>query len=219
MNKLFISLFALLMPLCANAQLDELFDTKPVKKEKVKFEQRTYDKIPTEDGKIILRYTTDIPGKSKNEIYGMLAYWAEKRFAGESVRGEWPDERFFKNLIYSSIKQANRQEGTIKCQGAEEIIVTNKLLVKNWAEFYYTLELTVKDGHLDAVISNIYYSLEPEAERIRLKAEEFISDESIKESRGRFVKNAIKYRQETIKRLKSLLKEVDMVAKTKSMSN
>ena len=65
----------------------------------------------------------------------------------------------------------------------------------------------------DIVISNIYYVLDAETDRARLTAEEFVSDRTIMSSKGRFLKNAAKYRVETVKRLKSLLKEIDYVVK------
>jgi len=220
MNKIIISLCALLLPLCANAQIDDLFDSskdsKPVKVDRVQILRENMGVLPAENGKVVIRYNTDIPGKSAKEIYASLGYWAEKRFEREATRGEWPEDRFFKNLMYSSVKQATRAEGIIKCQGAEEMIVTNRFLTKNWAEVYYTLTMNVTDGHLEAVISNIYFTLEPNGERYRLTAEEFITNEAIDKARGRSYKNALKYRGESVKVFKSILNEINLVANTKT---
>lgn len=218
MNKLIISFCALLMPLCANAQVEELFNEpmSKVERQKALKESLISQNLPEENGKAVLRYSTDIPGISKNELYSLLGYWCEKRFEREAQRSEWPENNFFKNIMYSAVKQADRKEGKIKCQGAEEIIVTKKTFVMNWAEFFYTLDITVTDGHIDVVISNIYYVLDAETDRAKLTAEEFVSNKAIVSGRGRFLKNAAKYRVETIKLFKNLLKEIDYVAKSKA---
>ena len=219
MNKFFITLCAVLLPLCANAQIDELFDKPDAKKENTRMSieeiKSSMVSLPTENGKVVFRIACDAPNAGKNELYSLLAYWAEKRFEPENKRATWGEKNFFKNLPYSRVRQASKSEGFIKCQGAEDIIVTNKFLVKNWAELYYTLTLTVTDNHVEAVVANIYYITDAEGDRTKFTAEEFISDESIEKAGGRFIRNAAKYRAETVKMFDQLLSEIKVVANSK----
>ena len=69
MNKPIISFCALLMPLCANAQVEELFNEpmSKVERQKALKESLISQNLPEENGKVVLRYSTDIPGISKNE--------------------------------------------------------------------------------------------------------------------------------------------------------
>ncbi|MBO4664930.1 MAG: DUF4468 domain-containing protein [Bacteroidaceae bacterium] len=219
MNKLFITLCAALLPLCANAQVDELFqEAKPKGKETVTIEEmkrNLYGNIPTENGKIVLRYTCETPNMTKDEAYALLGYWAEKRFQADLKRAEWGEKNFFHNLPYAAVKMASKKDGNIKCQGAEELIVTNKTFVKNWSEFYYTLNISVTDNRIDAVVTNLYYITDAEGDRAKLTGEEFISNEAIQNGKGRFVRNATKYRKETIDLFKSLFSEIKVVASSK----
>ena len=216
MNKFFFTLCTVLLPLCANAQIDELFEQPEAKKEKTRVSieeiKSSLGALPTENGKVVFRYACDVPDIGKNEIYSLLGYWAEKRFEPEAKRATWGEKNFFKNLPYSVVRQASKADGFIKCQGAEEIIVTNKTFVKNWAEIYYTLTLNVTGNHVDAVVSNIYYITDAEGDRAKLTAEEFISNESISNAGGRFIRNAAKYRAETSKMFEQLFSEIKIVA-------
>ncbi len=213
MKKFIIALCSLALPLCVNAQVEGLFDSPSSVTKKQKIEKADLGKVPTENGKVVFRQSFSAPSMSKKEIYSMVGYWADKRYEAKGTRSEWDQPNFFKNLEYSCVKQANKAEGNILCQGAEELVFTNKFLVKNYTECYYTLKIHVEEGKLDAEISNIYYIMDAGEKRTKVTAEEWITDSEVVTKKGKVLKAPARFRSKTLVMVNQIFNEMGIITK------
>lgn len=214
MKKIFFVLLSIIMPLCANAQVDELFDVQKKSENKISEEAtaKSYS-VPEVDGRVVFTKTIEAPGKSKSEIYAKIGSWADRRFQREATRGEWPNDNFFENLMYASVKEANKAEGRIVCQGAENLIFTKRALVKNWTECYYITTFTIEDGKVNVKVGTISYVYRGSGNDERIKAEDWITDKETFTKSGKPRKNPAKFRAKTVGMVNQIYKEIAYILK------
>lgn len=208
MKKIIIALMALSMPIFINAQSSGLFSKKKIKMAQ---DESAYmiGAVTTQNGKVEFSATIDAPGKSKNDIYAMMAGWANLRYTPNNARGEWDDADFFKNYDYAQIATADKGTGTIVCRGAEEMVFSNKALAKDFTEVYYTLNLVAKDGSLSFLMTNISYVYTGGSDNPqRVTAEEWITDAEAFNKKGELRRISGKFRVKTIDLKNELIKEL-----------
>lgn len=213
MKKIIVAICSLALPLCVNAQVEGLFDSPKTVSEKKAEANAIVGKVNTEDGKVVFRKSFEAPEMSQKELYSIAGYWAGKRYEANGTRSEWDQPNFFKNLDYACVKQASKTDGKIVCQGAEELIFTNKFLVKNYTECYYTLKIQISEGKLDAEISNIYYIMDAGGSRSKVTAEEWITDSEVVTKKGKVLKNPMKFRNKTLVMVEQIFKEMGVITK------
>jgi hypothetical protein len=127
--------------------------------------------------------------------------------------GKWTDHDYFRNLAYSSVKTSNENKSQIICQGNEEIVFSNKILERDYAEIEYKLYINVSDGLVKATLTNIAYVYTFTSEREHVTAEEYITDENAFNKKGNFIKQNRKFRVKTVDLANELFTEIETVIK------
>lgn len=213
MKKIIIALMALSMPLFINAQSSGLFSKKKIasRKDLTEYMQGA---VPTVGEKVVFNTTISAPGKSKAELYSIVSSWANLRYTANQARGEWNDADFFKNTEYAEVRTADKQNGSVVCNGAEEMVFSNKALAKDYTYIYYTLKLNVADGKIIFNMDNIAYlyaggSENPE----RMKAEDWITDAYAFNKKGELHRINGKFRVKTVDLKDELIKELSEAVK------
>ena len=121
---------------------------------------------------------------------------------------------YFRNLAYASAKVDESGNKTqIVCQGNEEIVFTNKILERDYAEIEYKLNITVDNGMAKATMTNIAYVYTFTSERERVTAESYITDETAFTKKGKFIKQNRKFRVKTVDLANELFSEIETVIK------
>lgn len=209
MKKIIIALVAAFLPLMIQAQNSGLFVRKQMKTVKDMSEYTKAGAIPQENGKVVFKEVISVPGKSKNEIFQNLSQWASLRYEPNSVNGEYTDAGFFKNIEYSKVESADKNSGTIKCIGAEELIFSIKPLAKNYTQAFYTLDLKVNEGSVEFCLNTLSFNVDQgEGVFSRMAAEEWITDEECLNKKGELRRIPGKFRVKTIDLVDELKKEI-----------
>lgn len=208
MKKILIVLLAISMPIFVNAQSSGLFGKKKIRMQQ---DISAYQKgaVPEIDGKITFNTTIAAPGKSKDMLYAAVAGWANLRFTANQSRGEWTDANYFQNTEYAQVKKADKASGEIACNGAEEMVFSNKVLAKDYTLAYYTINLKVSEGSVSFSMNNISFLYTGGVENAqRVKAEEWIDDENAFNKKGELSRISGKFRVKTIDLKDELIKEI-----------
>lgn len=210
MKKIIISLFILAFPLMMQAQSQGLFSRKAPKGQKA--DQSAYSAkgaVPEENGKVVFKATITAPGKTHNELFAKVAQWVGLRYEPNSQMGQYTDPNFFKNLENAKVLTADKQKGTFRCQGAEELIFSIKPLAKNYTQAFYLLDLTINDGQVDFNLNTLSFNVdEGEGKFIRVTAEEWITDAECLNKKGELRRIPGKFRIKTIDLVEELKKEI-----------
>lgn len=201
MKKFFISLLAIIMPLCLfaqnfNSSLRQYTGKKGFYPQQ---EDAAYlmGMVPERDGKVVFSETISVPGKTKDQIYAAAAGWATLRFTANSARGEWDHPDFFKNTEYAQVRSTNKESGSITCQGAEEMVFRSAALIKDYCNITYTVDLDIKDGAVNFTMKSIQYVYLGSASE-HMTAEEYITDAECFTKKGTLRKPFAKFRVRTI---------------------
>ena len=209
MKKIVIAMLAVALPMMMQAQSEGLFARKAPKG--VNADLSVYaakGAIPEEDGKIVFKDVITAQGKQKADIFTKLAQWASLRYGANSMRGEYTDVDFFKNLEYAKVS-ADKQNGTIECTGAEELIFSIKALAKNYTQAFYMLDLKAEDGKVEFNLHNLQFNVDQgDAQFIRVTAEDWISDKECLNKKGELRRIPGKFRVKTIDLVAELKKEI-----------
>lgn len=210
MKKIIITLFAAALPFVMQAQSEGLFGRKTPKGAKADLSAyAAKGAVPEENGKVVFKDVITAPGQTKNDIYTKLAQWASLRYEPNSTMGVYSDANFFKNLEYAKIKVADKQNGTIQCQGAEEMVFSSKPLAKNFTEAFYLLDLKVNDGQVEFKLHTLSFNVDQgEGKFIRIPAEEWITDKESLNKKGELLRIPRNYRVKTIDFVAELKKEI-----------
>ena len=210
MKKLIFALFAVALPMMMQAQSEGLFTRK--KTLKTKADLSTYvtpGAIPEESGKVVFKDVIEAPNKTKNDIFTKVAQWASFRYEPNSVQGSYTDSNFFKNIEFSKVSKADKQNGNILCQGAEELIFSIKPLAKNYTQAFYLLDLTVKDGQVGFNLYNLSFNVDQgEGQFVRMAAEDWITDKECINKKGELRRIPGKFRIKTIDLVAQLKQEI-----------
>ena len=209
MKKSIIALFIAAIPAMAHAQSTGLFGRSTSKETLADAKYAAPSAMPEEDGKIVFKTSIAAAGKSKEEIYAKVAQWASLRYEANNTRGVYTDADFYKNLEYANVKEVDKQAGKIQCQGAEELIFSLKPLAKNFTQFFYMLDLTVEDGHVDFNMHNLAFNVDQgDGEFARVTAEDWISNKECLNKKGEMRRIPSKFRIKTIDLVKELEAEI-----------
>lgn len=210
MKKFIITLFTIAFPLLINAQSEGLIAKKSIKKTEQDMAMYTAPgAIPEENGKVVFKEIISFPGKTQEELYIKVAQWASFRYEANSVRGVYTDTDFFKNIEFAQVKSANKQEGTIQCQGAEELIFSIKPLAKNFTQAFYLLNLDIKDGQIAFNLHTLSFNVDQGAgEFVRISAEDWITDKEALNKKGKLRRIPGKFRVKTIDLVAELKREI-----------
>ena len=208
MKKILFALMVAAVPMMMQAQ--GLFNSKPVKGQNA--DQSVYaakGAIPEEGGKVVFKDVILAQGKTKDDIFTQLKQWVSFRFEPNSTLGDYKEPNFFKNLEFSRVKVANQQEGTIECQGAEELIFSIKPLAKNYTQAFYLLDLKVSDGKVEFCFNTLAFNVDQgDGQFTRVSAEEWITDAECLNKKGELRRIPGKFRIKTIDLVNELKKEI-----------
>lgn len=150
--------------------------------------------VPVVNGKVAFEEVIQAEGLSAEEI--------------ETRVNEWIKRRFTKPTVISSMRFDSEQPNTTIVKSEEYIVFKNTFLVLSRARIYYYLTITAEDGQCTFNMSRITYWYDDEDEKggIKMKAENWITDEMAFNKKGRLKKFEGKFRRKTID-LKELLIE------------
>lgn len=210
MKKIIITIFTIAFPFILQAQSEGLIARKTTKKAEQDMSIYTASgAIPEINGKVVFKDIIAVPGKTKDEIFTKLAQWVSFRYEANSVNGVYTDADFFKNIEYAQVKVADKQEGKIQCQGAEELIFSIKPLAKNYTQAFYLLNLDVKDGQVAFNLHTLSFNVDQGAGNfIRMTAENWITDKEALTKKGKLRRIPSKFRIKTIDLVAELKKEI-----------
>lgn len=150
--------------------------------------------VPVVNGKVAFEEVIQAEGLSAEEI--------------ETRVNEWIKRRFTKPTVIGSMRYDSEQPNTTIVKSEEYIVFKNTFLVLSRARIYYYLTITAEDGQCTFNMSRITYWYDDEDEKggIKMKAENWITDEMAFNKKGRLKKFEGKFRRKTID-LKELLIE------------
>lgn len=150
--------------------------------------------VPVVNGKVTFEEVIQAEGLSAEEI--------------ETSVNEWIKRRFTKPTVIKSMRFDSEQPNTAIVKSEEYIVFKNTFLVLSRARIYYYLTITAEDGQCTFNMSRITYWYDDEDEKggIKMKAENWITDEMAFNKKGRLKKFEGKFRRKTID-LKELLIE------------
>lgn len=150
--------------------------------------------VPVVNGKVAFEEVIQAEGLSAEEI--------------ETRVNEWIKRRFTKPTVIGSMRYDSEQPNTAIVKSEEYIVFKNTFLVLSRARIYYYLTITAEDGQCTFNMSRITYWYDDEDEKggIKMKAENWITDEMAFNKKGRLKKFEGKFRRKTID-LKELLIE------------
>lgn len=216
MKSLILTLMVAMLPFCVNAQNTGIFGKKNTSTKVTDFTPYMQGAVPIENGLVTFSKTFTATGKSKEDLYRQIASWASARYMPNIENGKWTDPDYFRNLAYSSVKvsdDASDPKTQIVCQGNEEIVFTNRILERDYAEIEYKLNIKINDGSVKATMTNIAYVYTFTSEKERVAAEAYITDETAFNKKGNFIKQNRKFRVKTVDLANELFSEIETVIK------
>lgn len=169
--------------------------------------------VPVVDGRVVFAASIEAAGRSKEELYRVLASWTAFRFAAGTKNGNWREPDFFCNLDWAQVKEADREAHTIKAQGAEEMVFSNKALAKDYSHVFYLLDTEAKDGRIDIRMHNIIFSYVGSQNAERIPAEEMITDKWGLNRKGHLARINGKFRLKTIDLFNEFVDELTAAAR------
>lgn len=144
--------------------------------------------VPEVDGHVVFSKHIDAPGKSADQIYGILLQAMEQLTKTS-------------NQIESKIATTDAQKHEIIGAYQEWIVFKQTALVLDRSRMFYALRAECHDGAADIEMMRIRYLYEEEREPQRMTAEEWITDkESVNKKNTKLLPISGKFRRETINR-------------------
>ena len=198
MKKSLTALMALFMPFMMNETAAQgIFSNKEYDGGRQELTSYVIGKVPMVDGLVSFSETIEVPIKKEN-LYARVAQWASFRFNPDTENGKWPSANYFKNTAYARVLTSDKESGTFKIQGNEDLIFTSKALVKDVAVVSYIMRISIEDGKVTATIDNIAYTYTLSDNPERIVAEDWITDDEAFTSKGKLRKVNGKFRVKTI---------------------
>ena len=142
--------------------------------------------VPVINGKVTFEEVIPAAGLTAEQVY-------------EAAQA-WVNERFVKPTVISKKEFQSEAPNTIVIKSEEYIVFKNKFLVLERARAYYYLTLTANDGSCTFNISRITYWYDDEDDKggLKMKAEEWITDDNAFTKDGAMKKFEGKFRRKTI---------------------
>lgn len=152
--------------------------------------------VPVVNGKVTFEETINVEGMSKEEIISRAKAWAT--------------ERYVEPTIISVKRYDSETSDSVIIKGEEYITFKNTFFVLSRARMYYFLTITAEEGICKFNLSRITYWYDDEDEKggIRMKAEEWITDDNAFKSNGYLKKFEGKFRIKTIDLKNRLVEEL-----------
>jgi hypothetical protein len=124
--------------------------------------------------------------------------------------GEWISKRFVQPTVIASVLYDSGKEGTTILKGEEYIVFKKNIFVLSRARTYYFLTLEAQDGGCLFNMSRITYWYDDEDEDggLKMKAENWITDEMAFNKKGKLKRFEGKFRRKTIDLKNQLVKEL-----------
>lgn len=185
MKRFSILLILLLTVAASQAQLFKKADSTVQ-------EQYAAGTVPVINGKVTFEEVIPAEGYSAAEVSDIVNAWIKERYVEPTV---------------ISVKHFDSGvPGTTVIKGEEYIVFKNTFFVLSRARTYYFLTLTANDGSCTFNMSRITYWYDDEDDKggIKMKAEEWITDDNAFNKKGKMKKFEGKFRSKTID-LKNIL--------------
>ncbi len=208
MRKLILALFVLSIPFAADAQRVGLLGRKKMKMEQ-DLTAYMQGAVPEVDGKVVFTTTIAAPGKTAEQLFPIVAQWANLRYMPNTENGIWNDPDYYFNKDNASVKTADKAKGLFVCQGDEEQVFSNRTLAKDYCIMNYTLTIQLGEGSVTATMSNISYVYTLSETPERIAAEDWITDSEAFNRKGtKMLKGSGKFRIKTVDLKNQLFKEI-----------
>jgi len=204
--KKFIIAMMVALPMAATAQNTwEMPEEEEVTEKTVKVNpdaKYLAGAVPTVDGKVVFSTTVNAPGKSANEIYGILRKYM-LRMTKEKNQFET-----------SSLSIQDSVNHMLAGVYQEWLVFKSSGLSLDRTRFKYTLIAQCEDGKADITISRISYLYEEERNPQKYTAEEWITDENaLRKSKQKLLPISGKFRRKTIDRKDYLFNKMQSLLK------
>ncbi len=214
MKKYIIAALIMALPLGMVQAQRGLISTKKLYTQKADMsEYAAKGAVPMVNGKVVFTKEIQAFARPKDYIYTQMASFASLRFEANTRRGDWKEPNFFKNIDFARVTKADKEEGVIVAQGAEEMIFSNRALSQDYTQVFYTLTMTISDGKVDLRMDNISFIYEGSSDKTRLTAEEWITDEEALNKKGALRRINGKFRVKTIDLFNELADEIEEMLK------
>lgn len=204
--KKFIIAMMVALPMAATAQNTwEMPEEEEVTEKTVKVNpdaKYLAGAVPTVDGKVVFSTTVNAPGKSANEIYGILRKYM-LRMTKEKNQFET-----------SSLSIQDSVNHMLAGVYQEWLVFKSSGLSLDRTRFKYTLIAQCEDGKADITISRISYLYEEERNPQKYTAEDWITDENaLRKSKQKLLPISGKFRRKTIDRKDYLFNKMQSLLK------
>ncbi len=211
MRKLILAIALLALPFAAEAQREGLFGRKKVKMEQ-DLSAYMQGAVPEVDGKVVFSTTIATQGKTVEQLFPLIAQWANLRYMPDTEHGLWNDADYYFNMANASVKVADKEKGLFVCQADEEQVFSNRILAKDFCRMNYVLTIQIESGSVTATMSNISYVYTLTDTPERIAAEDWITDKEAFNRKGtKMLKSCAKFRIKTIDVKNQLFKEISEV--------
>ncbi len=179
MKKVVMLIALVLLASTANAQLFK-------KKDKSVEPQYSQGMVPLVNGKVTFEEVITADGLTKEEILERADKWIK--------------DRYVEPTVLSAKRYDSEQPGSLIVKGEEYIVFKNTFLVLSRARMYYYLTISAEDGKCIFNLSRITYWYDDEDDKggIKMKAEEWITDDNAFNNKGGLKKFEGKFRRKTI---------------------
>lgn len=166
-------------------------------------EQYAAGKVPVINGKVTFEETIPAEGFTAKEV--------------NEIVNAWIKERYVKPTVISVKHFDSETPGKTIIKGEEYIVFKSTFFVLSRARTYYFLTLTANDGCCTFNMSRITYWYDDEDDKggIKMKAEEWITDDNAFNKKGKMKKFEGKFRSKTIDLKDMLVKELSERLKKK----
>ena len=153
--------------------------------------------IPVINGKVTFEETISAVGYTAEEV--------------EKIMNDWTKNRFVKPTVISVKRFNSEVPATTILKSEEYITFKSTAFVLERARIYYYLTLTANEGSCTFNMSRITYWYDDEDDKggLRMKAEEWITDENAINKKGKLKAFEGKFRRKTIELKESLTKELE----------
>jgi len=193
---------ALCMPLAASAQNTwEMPEASEVKGQNPDAKYLV-GAVPEENGKVVFKKTIQAPGKSADQIYGIVEQYLQK-MTKEANQSE-----------QSRVTVADAEQHQLIGTYQEWLVFKSTALVLDRARFFYALSVDCFDGRAEVTLTNIFYLYEEERTAMNYKAEEWITDKwGLNKKQNKLSRVNGKFRRKTIDRKDYLFNKLESLLK------
>lgn len=159
--------------------------------------------IPVVNGKVTFEETIPAVGYTAEEV--------------EKIMNDWTKERFVKPTVISVKRFNSETPATTILKSEEYITFKSTAFVLERARIYYFLTLTANEGSCTFNMSRITYWYDDEDDNggLRMKAEEWITDDNAINKKGKLKAFEGKFRRKTIELKETLTKELEYLLSKK----